>query len=324
MRKKIQAIKCIQNKKEFYIVAMNSTDLKEMCFVTRRREDPIKGFQRLLNHKRAKKIAEYLDEEKGTIPSAIILSAQDNAKFIYDEKRKEISFDICKESMLVIDGQHRLYGLFDAIHDYEVPVIIFNGLSQSEEIRLFIDINTTQKGVPSALILDIKNQAGIETALEERQRKLFDMLDNDSVLSGYLLRNESKTGKISRTVFNGSTKAIFESGPVSGYNDEIIYKTLKNYFEAIDSIFKQSGNINARLNKSILFKAVMNIFTDVCEKCLIKYKDLKVESFKDYLLPLSELNFDEYTGTNNAAVNKATSDMRNILKEPIYVDEEMF
>lgn len=324
MRKSVTALECIQNKKKFYIATMESNDLKDMCFVSRRKEEPIKGFQRLLNKKRAKSIATYLDDEKGVIPSAIILSAQDNAKIRFDAKTKKLSFEKCSESMLVIDGQHRLYGLFDANNSYEIPVIIFEGLTSSEEVRLFIDINTTQKGVPSALILDIKSQAGTETKLEERQRNLFDQLDSDSVLSGYLLRNESKAGKISRTVFNGSTKTIFETGPVSNSNDKIIYMTVKNYLEAVDYVFKLSGSTNARINKTILFKAVMSIFNDVCEKCLIKYKDLKVESLKDYLDPLKELNYDEYTGTNKATESKIIGDMKNTLKEPVVVDEDMF
>ena len=85
-----------------------------------------------------------------------------------------------------------------------------------------------------------------------------------------------------------------------------------------------SGSSNARINKTILFKSVMSIFNDVCEKCLIKYKDLKVESLKDYLDPLKELNYDEYTGTNKATETKIISDMKNLLKEPIVVDEDMF
>ena len=142
MRKSILALECNQNKKRFFIVSMESNDLKEMCFVSRKKENPIKGFQRLLNQNRAKSIANYLDEEKGVIPSAIILSAQDNAKIRYDAKTKKISFEKCSESMLVIDGQHRLYGLFETNNNYEIPVIIFDGLTSSEEVRLFIDINT--------------------------------------------------------------------------------------------------------------------------------------------------------------------------------------
>lgn len=320
----VSAIKCEQNNFTFYIASLNSSILKEMCFVSRKKEEPIRGFQRLLNKKRAKDIACYLDQTKGVIPSALILSAQDNAKLRYDRKTKKLSFEQIKDSFLVIDGQHRLYGLLEAQHDYEIPVTVFSDLNTSSEVKLFIDINTTQKGVPTALILDIKGQAGTETKLEERQRELFDKLNKDSALAGYLLANESKAGKISRTVFNSSTKSLFEGGPVSDLGDDAIYKTVKNYLEAVDILFKQTENPNARINKTVLFKAIMIIFNEVCEKCLIKYKNVKVESLIEYLYPIQQLNFEEYTGTNNATVNKIVNDLRNLLKEKVELNEEMF
>lgn len=303
---------------------MNSKVLKDMCFVSRKKEDPIQGFQRLLNKKRANDIATYLDESNGVIPAAIILSAQDKAKIRFDEKKNKLSFDTVKDSLLVIDGQHRLYGLLEAKNNYDIPVSIFVDLNTSSEVKLFIDINTTQKGVPAALILDIKGKAGMETKIEERQRILFDRLNKDSVLAGYLLPNESKRGKLSRTVFNSSTRALFEGGPVSDLSDETIYKTLKNYYEAIDELFKKTGKKDARLNKAVLFKSVMNVFNETCEKCLIKYKNVKTDSFVDYLSPIQQLNFEEYTGSNNATVNKIVNDLRNLLKEKVRIDEEMF
>lgn len=320
----VQAIKCTQNNYCFYVTTLNSSVLKGMCFVSRKKEDPIKGFQRLLSSKRAKDIANYLDIENGVIPSALVLSAQTNADISYDEKNGKLSFKKVKDSLLVIDGQHRLFGLMEANNDYDIPVIIFNELTTNNEVKLFIDINTTQKGVPTALILDIKNQAGTETKIEERQRKLFDKLNKDSVLAGYLLPNESKAGKISRTVFNSSTLAIFENGPVSDLGDEAIFKTVQNYLEAIDILFKQTGNPDARINKSVLFKAVFYIFNEVCEKCLIKYKNVKVESLTDYLYPITKLNFEEYTGTNNATVNKIVNELRKLLKETISISEDIF
>lgn len=320
----VPAIKCEQNNTVFYIASLNSRILKEMCFVSRKKEEAIKGFQRLLNKKRAKDIAHYLDQSKGVIPSALILSAQDIANIRYDDKTKKLSFEQIGDSLLVIDGQHRLYGLLEAEKDYEIPVTIFSHLNTSSEVKLFIDINTTQKGVPTALILDIKGQAGTETKLEERQRILFDKLNKDSALAGYLLPNESRAGKISRTVFNASTKSLFEGGPVSDLGEEAIYRTVKNYLEAVDVIFKQTENKNARISKTVLFKAIMVIFNEVCEKCLIKYKNVKVESLIDYLYPICQLNFEEYTGTNNATVNKIVNDLRNLLKEKVELSEEMF
>lgn len=322
-RKTVDAISCKQNNKEFIVTVLDSDTLKTMCFVSRKKENPLKGFQRLLNGRRAKQIAQYLDD-KGIIPSALIVSAQGNAKLAFDEKRKKLSFTVTEESFLVIDGQHRLYGLREAKGTYQIPVIIFNSLNSSDEIKLFIDINTTQKGVPMALILDIKNQAGTETKIEERQRILFDSLNKDSALAGYFLPNESKSGKISRTVFNTATKSVFENGPLSTCNDEQIYAVVKNYVNAIDSLFKESENPNARLTKSVLFKAFFSIFSEVCDHCLIKFENLKYDSFKEYLAPIKSLNFDEYTGTNKATETKISNEIKFLIRSATHLSEDMF
>lgn len=318
-----KAIECIQNGKSFFITTINSKNLKSMCFVSRKKEDPLKGFQRLLNSKRAKDIANYLDMNKGIIPSALILSAQDNAAIRFDKESMLVSFEKAKDSLLVIDGQHRLFGLYEAKEDYDIPVIVFQNLTSTEEVRLFIDINTTQKGVPSALLLDIKNQAGTETKLEEKQRNLFARLNEDSVLAGYLSPNESKVGKISRSVFNVATKPVFENGPLSHMGEDIIYKTVKNYLEAIDRIFKLSQDKEARLNKSIIFKAIFAVFNEVCEKCLLKYQNVKIESLEEYLEPLKEMNYSEYIGTNKSTEAKVINDIRKSLREPVVFSEDM-
>jgi DGQHR domain-containing protein len=65
----------IQNKTKFYSLTMPTDILTQCCFVSTRDEDPAEGFQRVLDEKRALEIARYIDNELGTIPSAIILSA---------------------------------------------------------------------------------------------------------------------------------------------------------------------------------------------------------------------------------------------------------
>ena len=47
-RKTVNAIKYTQNNTTFYVASMSSKTLREMCFVSRKKEEPIKGFQRLL------------------------------------------------------------------------------------------------------------------------------------------------------------------------------------------------------------------------------------------------------------------------------------
>ncbi len=308
------ALKCTQNDHTFYISVMKSSVLSEICFVSRRKDDSDKGFQRHLSEKRAKEIAKYLDNNKGVIPSALIVSAQPCARFEYKENTSKITVEKAKNSLLVLDGQHRLYGLKNASKEYEIPVVIFSALTTQEEIRQFIDINTTQKGVPTALILDIKGPAGTENKTEERQRELFDKLNTDSVMAGLMLSSESKVGKISRTTFNSATKTIFESGPLSTHSDEKIYKAVKNYLEAVVTIFRLSEKPSARITKNILFKSFMSVFNDVIEKCLANYGKLRTEDFVAYLQPLKDLPFDDYTGTNKTTENRIVGDIKSALQ----------
>lgn len=321
---KIKTLVCSQNDKTFYLSVMNSRDLKEMCFVSRKKEDSIKGFQRLLNEKRAKAIAAYLDNGEGVIPPALILSAQESAKLTYDETKLELTMECNKESLLVLDGQHRLYGLLNAEKEYDIPVVIFTNLTSQEEIRQFIDINTTQKGVPAALLLDIKGQAGTETSVEERQRKMFDMLNEKSVLAGMFSPSESVSGKISRPSFNEATRPIFEGGTISSQTDDVIYIALCNYLEVIDRIFKKIDSADVKLTKNVVFKAVMMQFNDIFERCLAQYSNFKVESLEQYLAPIERVDINSFAGSNKVTIQKISTEIKRVLRDNIAIGGDIF
>ena len=192
---------------------------------------------------------------------------------------------------------------------------------------MFIDINTTQKGVPSALLLDIKQLAGTETKVEEMQRELFDMLNNQpSPMRGLLSPAKSTVGKISRSAFNDATSTIFKEGPLSEHRDiQIVYKGVKNYLTAIDYVFKLSKSKDAKLTKAILFKSVFTICNEVLHRSLQEKGNVKVESLKEILEPLAILDYENYTGSNKATINRVISDMRNELnKYRDSLSEDMF
>lgn len=309
MNKKIKAIECIQNNSHFYLSKLDSDTLKDICFISRTEQDPKIGFQRHLNESRSRDIAHYLDENKGVIPSPLIISAQKDANFSYDEKTFEISFDIKKRTFLVIDGQHRLFGFYQSQIKYEVPIVIFAGIDLQREVSLFIDINTTQKGVPTSLLLAIRQLTGRETSVEEILRKLFDMLDKESPLSGMLSSTKSVTGKISRAAFNESLKVILQYGPLSNRDIDLIYNGINNYLKAFEVIFEMSQS-NARINKTLYFKAIFEIFNEAVTKCLNEKGDLKIESLVDTMKPLTKIEFDNYSGTSYQTQNKLVQEMR--------------
>jgi len=310
MKKKFKAIECEQNNTKFYLSSIDRDTLEKNCFVSRAEENLDEGFQRLLNGARANQIAKYLDLGEGVIPSALILSAQKQSKFTFDQSKGEIIFDSKHGNMLVLDGQHRLFGYVKSKINHNVPVVIFNNLEFAEEVRLFVDINTNQKGVSSSLLLDIKKFTGRENSLEERQRSLFDSIAKDSVLVGLVSPKSTSAGKISRKAFYDATKTIFEGGRFSNTEDIHIYAAVKNYLEACDNIFSEIDSKNATLTKTVVFKALFVIFLEVVELSVKKHKNMKVNSLEKELEPIAILNFDRYNGSSAAIINQIAADMR--------------
>jgi len=307
---KYKALECTQNGKTFYISVLPNSVLKSVCFVSRRDENPEIGFQRTLNESRAKDIARYLDDLNGIIPSALILSAQDSSKFDFAKKSSDITFSTIENSFMVLDGQHRLYGLLKAKKEYLIPVVIFNNLNTNDEVNLFVDINTNQKGVPTTLLLDIKNLTGKESKKEDKQRQLFDRLNSDSVMAGLLSPAKSQVGKITRVSFNAATNELFDTGFFQDKDIDVTFKGVKNYLEAAEIVFKRSKAARAKLTNATFFRALFQIFNEIVDKTLKESGDLKVESLSISLDPISRINYDTYTGTNNAALQLLVTDMR--------------
>ena len=196
-RESISAVLITQGNHRFFTVALPISVLASTCTVSTRVDDPEIGFQRQLDEKRALRIAAYIDEGFGCIPTSIILSAQEASDFIYDSKSKTISFASIPKAFLILDGQHRVYGFKKATSDLRVPVVIFSGLSRVDEARLFIDINTEARPVPNELLLDIKSLAKYENEEEEFVRSVFDLLANEptSCMRGLMSPAERTSGK---------------------------------------------------------------------------------------------------------------------------------
>lgn len=310
---KVPALVCEQNSKSFFIAVIQSKLLKEVCFISRRDEDSKEWFQRNLNEARAKSISKYLDDQKGIIPSALILSAQQNAglKFI----KWLIEFEDNKKSFMVIDWQHRMFWLIQSKNNYEIPVVIFNWLRTEEEVNLFIDINTNQKGVPTSLLLDIKQLTWRETDKEQLKRELFDEINKNSVLAWLMSPSKSVVWKISRVTFNSALESVINNPFFKEKETATIVKGVKNYLAACERVFIRSKSSKAKLTNSIFFNALFRIFNTVVDKSLDKYWDLKTESLELVIDPISKLAYDNYTWTSSALLTRVTNDMMSELNE---------
>ena len=275
-----------QGKHRFYTLAMPSEVLAETCVVDVRKENPEMGFQRTLDPKRAQEIADYIDTGFGTIPSSIIVSAQPDADLQYVRRTRTINFRKHPRAFLIIDWQHRVFGFRKAKTILRVPVVIYNGLSRAEECRLFIDINTKQRPVPSELLLDIKNLANSETDTEALSREIFDKLNStpESPLYRRISPAEKKIGKLSRVTFNSALKHVLTTfdAPDSDY----IYKVMSAYLQACLAGLRQHKAEAGIVNPTI-FRALLMLFPLVAERVADKSGNVfTADSFAVILSPM--------------------------------------
>lgn len=300
----------------FYSAVISGRKLLKSSFVSRRTEDSERGFNRALATSRAREIARYLDDEQSSIPTNVVLSAQEEANLHFS--RGYIEWDESEGAFLVLDGQHRLFSMAYTENDYEFVVAIYAGLSREEEVRLFIDINTKQKGVPPALLLDIKQLAGVETSIEERLRRLFDYVGTakGSPLNGFLSPAATKPGAVSRVTFNSALKRVMEAGILAQTDsDEDRGRLVVNYLRAADRVLRQSGAQSSSLTRATVLQAFFELFNEVVDATLRNHHSLKDIQIEQTLSPLADLDFDSYGGGNRPSKTKLVADMRSKLTE---------
>ncbi len=312
------ALVLTQNRHRFYFSTIPVDDLFPTCFVARRQEDPQIGFQRALSEVRADDISRYLSAGNGSIPTNIVLSAQPDATLQYNSKSKTIAFERVSRAFLVLDGQHRLWGYSKSSVRHRVPVAIYEGLSRGEEAKLFIDINTNQRGVPAALLLDIKQLAQMETEKESLLRTLFDKLqaDSHSALHGKLSPAKSAPNKISRVTFNRAIGAALNSEVVRPLPVEDMYRLIRNYINALDAELAEK----AILVRAGYFEAIFEMFDEVVRNTMTAHNNLKQSSIQEMIRPITKLDF---TGRGRLTKRGYTELMQAAFRKGVAVSADM-
>lgn len=276
-----------QGKHRLYTLSMPSDVLAECSTVDTRADNPLEGFQRHLDVKRALEIAKYIDEGMGTIPCAIVLSAQADANLVYTRERRSITFLKTPRSFLILDGQHRVYGFAKARSPLRVPVVIYNKLTKSEECRLFIDINTKQRPVPNELLLDIKRLAETETSGESLLTDVFDLFaqEPDSPLLGRMTPSEKAKGKLSRVTFNAAVNAVVSSVFSDAPDARKIYGVLGPYLHVWGEHLQKLSEPDLIANPTF-FRAVLLLFQDVAQRVSDRHDgDYSAENYREVLGP---------------------------------------
>ncbi len=312
------AAKIQQGRLTIYSTSLFVSDLLEPNFYQIERldsSDSTKGYQRVLDEKRKKKLAEYLTqawkEGDAFLPTSIFLATDKNIN--YDPTSNTISFDINEVGPFnVVDGQHRVAGLIEAANDipeiknFQISANIAVNLDEISQMCHFLIVNSTQKSVDTSIVQQIHSRLTNMVNFEEIptlpkwiQRQVLKAEDRDALIITEYLNSESdspwykKIQMANEISSNGTTikqnsfvtsikKYILSSNnPIMRTEDvQIRNNILKNYWKAITNIYNPEGN----LSDSALYKTIgVDLFNQVSPAVfsqLFLKKDFKTNSIE--------------------------------------------
>lgn len=297
----------------FYLTAIDASTLFHLARVERVGSNPEEGFQRQLDTPRAKRISKYL--ESRVIPGSIILSAQDDLfQPIFDASSNELSLSDEPGSLLVIDGQHRLYGSYMAtqngVANLVLPVCILTNLTLIDEVQYFIDINSTAKGVPKTLRIELTKFLVEQDSIDDIRLKLFRDLnsESDSILCGKLSAEQRGPGYLSHVPFEIAINKALNSDRMKDLDYEKKKALIKNYLSGLYNNLLEE-NTPQKITQSAFFQAIFRVFDRVCETALLFRSNYKAETFEYVFEALHRINFDYHTGTNDEAISSLEKDL---------------
>lgn len=147
-----------QKEHSFRLVSLPAGLLTRISYASVRRVDEEAGaVQRVLNSSRIAGIKDFA-LGMGDFPASIVLNWVGGQLI---EQNGSIEVPDQPKLAQILDGQHRVAGLKEAIEDdesiadYQIPVAIYEGLDTPNSARIFISINTEQRPAPKSLVFDL-------------------------------------------------------------------------------------------------------------------------------------------------------------------------
>ncbi|MCF8862700.1 DGQHR domain-containing protein [Xanthomonas campestris] len=297
----------------FFLTAVDARSLFPLCRVERVATNPEEGFQRQLDAPRARRIAKYLQER--VVPGAIVLSSQAAHEPFFDSSTGFLTLSDEIGSLLVIDGQHRLFGAKLAAEtkggpNVMLPVCILTGLSLADEVQYFIDINSTAKGVPKTLRIELTKFLVKQDSTDEVRLRLFKDLNSEaeSPLCGKLSAEQRGPGYLSHVPFEIAINKIIESDRMKELEYDQKKALIKNYLAGVYVNLLEAG-VPEKLTQSAFFQAIFRVFDKACEGALVLRKSYKAEAFQYVFEAVLRINFEYHTGTNDEAINNLEKDL---------------
>ena len=216
-------------------------------------EASAEGIQRRLQISKITKIKKYIQtDEESFFPNAVILSTD----LSLDDNIIE-QLNSCEEKgfgeidlpdnvkFTIVDGQHRLAGLFLAGEEYQdifdIPAILLINITINTCAKIFADVNGTQSTVNKSVIYDLYEMRPDSQSIEKNKKlhlvcKKFNT-DPESPLYRHIKMLGVGEGAISQSFFANAVDNAIKAANIDYNNIQELYNNLFFYFRAFQRVF---------------------------------------------------------------------------------------
>lgn len=197
-RIEVPAIEGKMGAKTYYMFSLEPHLLLKLGFVlhrTRANEAEMPTYQRLLVPSRLSGISKFI-EKGGYFPNSAIVNFNEKGTKLEFQGHQRLADSNSRTGILkipnsyavayIIDGQHRIYGYANSKFkdSNTIPVVAFVGLSPSEQLELFMDINQNQKAVSPTLRITLEedlywNAGRLDSRLKALRSSIIRQLGGD-------------------------------------------------------------------------------------------------------------------------------------------------
>lgn len=278
----VRAYKTNQGTLPFYFFLIPSNDLSSISYVIRRSEDQKKGIQRIASPERISEIASFINDSKDVVfPNNLVINFDKEVIFRPDSDKPEEGELIIpkkKHTAQIIDGQHRLFGLQAAKKNIPIIVVAFSGLDLIQRAKIFLTINSKQKGINTSLIYDLfgitRTGKNVELLAVDIAKAL--NVDEDSPFKAMIKLTDARKKEkesLSLAAFVTALKKMLQNKdiPFSNLDSQQQIVVLKNYFRAIKELFQAQWGVRGHiLTKTLGFNALMKTFPKVHLRSIMK------------------------------------------------------
>ena len=318
-----------------YIFSMKVEDLLPIYYVAVRGRDKVEGaVQRVLNKLRIGAIKSFILEGNMFFNSFILNWTDKNYPIAIENRHLQIPK--VPSAAQVIDGQHRLEGLKQAVEEkrevgeQSVTVVLVQNLSTSDAAKIFLNINTEQKPVPSSLVYDLFGEVRSKDYYIVRAKDIATKLHNDPDSPYYqcirMPGAAQGVGKVDlSTVVNALKQYTTDTGVFAEYHIddfELQYRIICNYFHVIKHYYEQEclwlKSSNPFMGNSGCYAAIEFLCKDLIPKCAEK-KSFEQKVIQA-LLPLDEAGLLERDDLKNKQGKEQRSVVYQYLKSALLKD----